>query len=149
MFLLDTNVLSEALKPSPAPQVINWLDQNFAASAICSVTIFELGAGVAILDTGRRRDALDAAIARMIRRFGARVYAFDTPAAQAASRLLAQAKARGLGLHQIPAKLADLQIAGITSAYGLSLATRNVGDFQGLGLTLENPWDDASSPPNP
>jgi toxin FitB len=146
LFLLDTNVLSEALKPSPAPQVINWLDQNFAASAICSVTIFELGAGVALLDSGRRRDALVGAIARMIRRFGARVYAFDTPAAQVAAHLLVQAKARGLGLHQIPAKLADLQIGGIASAYGLSLATRNVGDFQGLGLTLENPWE--ASPPS-
>ena len=143
MFLLDTNVVSEALKPSPAPQVIKWLDQNFAASAICSITIFELGAGIAILDAGRRRDTLEAVIARMIRRFGARVYAFDTPAAQAAVRLLAHAKARGLGLHQMPAKLADFQIGGIASAYGLSLATRNVGDFQGLGLTLENPWEAA------
>ena len=143
MFLLDTNVVSEALKPSPAPQVITWLGQNFAASAICSITIFELGAGIAILDAGRRRDTLDAAIARMIRRFGARVYAFDTPAAQVAVRLLAHAKARGLGLHQMPAKLADLQIGGIASAYGLSLATRNVGDFQGLGLMLENLWNAA------
>jgi predicted nucleic acid-binding protein len=140
LFLLDTNVVSEALKPFPAPQVIKWLDHNFAASAICSLTIFELGAGIAVLDAGRRRDTLEFAIARMIRRFGARVYAFDTPAAQAAVRLLAQAKARGLGLHQMPAKLADLQIGGIASAYGLSLATRNVGDFQGLGLALENPW---------
>ncbi len=145
MFLLDTNVLSEALKPTPAPQVIQWLDQNFSASAISSVTIFELGAGIALLDSGRRRSALEAAIARMIRRFRTRVYAFDAPAAEAAARLLGLAKARGFGLHQIPAKLADLQIAGIAAAYGLSLATRNIGDFEGLGLSLENPW--AISPP--
>lgn len=146
MFLLDANVLSEALKPAPAPQVIRWLDQNFSASAISSVTMFELGAGVAMLDSGRRRDALQAAISRMIRRFRARIYSFDAPAAEAAAQLLGQAKARGLGLHQIPAKLADLQIGGIASAYGLSLATRNIGDFEGLGLSLENPWE-ISQPP--
>jgi len=143
LFLLDTNVLSEALKPSPAPQVIKWLDRNFSDSAICSVTIFELGAGIAMLDAGRRRDALDATIARVIRRFRTRVYAFDAPAAEASVRLLAHAKARGLGLHQLPAKLADLQIGGIASAYGLSLATRNIGDFEGLGLNLKNPWEDS------
>jgi toxin FitB len=143
VFLLDTNVLSEALKPAPAPQVVKWLDQNFSGSAISAMTIFELGAGLALLDPGRRRDSLEAAITRMIRRFGARVYAFDTPAAQAAAGLLARARSQGLGPHQLPAKLADLQIAGIASAYGLALATRNVGDFHGLGLALENPWDEA------
>ena len=141
MFLLDTNVLSEALRPAPAPKVVQWLDRNFPDSAICSVTIFELGAGVALLDAGRRRDGPETAIALLIRRFGARIYAFDTPAAQAAARLLAQARAQGVGQHQIPAKLADLHIVGIATAYSLALATRNAGDFQGLGLDLENPWD--------
>jgi len=140
MILLDTNVLSEALRPSPAPQVIRWLDDSFADSAISSITVFELAAGLALLDAGRRRDTLELAIARMTRRFGARVYAFDTPAAEAAARLLAKARAQGLGVHQLPAKLADLQIAGIATAYGLSLATRNLGDFSGLGLELVDPW---------
>jgi toxin FitB len=140
VILLDTNVLSEALKPTPALGVIKWLDQNFLDCAISSLAIFELGAGVALLDAGRRREALEAAIARVIRRFGARVYAFDTPAAQSAARLLAHARAQGLGLHQIPTKLVDLQTAGIAAAYGLAIATRNVGDFEGLGLVLVNPW---------
>jgi predicted nucleic acid-binding protein len=145
MFLLDTNVLSEALKPAPAPNVIKWLDQNFSNCAISSLAIFELGAGVALLDPGRRREALEAAIARIIRRFGYRVYAFDTPAAQSAARLLAHARTQGLGLHQIPAKLVDLQVAGIATAYRLALATRNIGDFQGLGLALVNPWNEPAS----
>ena len=92
-------------------------------------------------EAGRRRDALENAIARAIRRFGSRIYAFDTSAAQAAARLLVLARAQGLGLHQIPTKLADLQIAGIALAYNLELATRNVGDFTGLGITLINPWE--------
>jgi len=140
MILLDTNVISEALKSAPSPQVVSWLDSNFAGSALSSIAIFELGAGLAMLSPGRRRDALENAVTRTVRRFGSRIYAFDAAAAQAAARLLAQARASGLPLHQIPNKLADLQIAGIASAYGLDLATRNIGDFAGLGLELINPW---------
>ncbi len=140
MILLDTNVLSEALRPAPSTLVVAWLDRNFPDCAISSVTIFELAAGVALLDAGRRRDALQTAVARIIRRFGARVYPFDAAAAQAAARLLVQAREGGVALHQLPAKLADLQIGGIASAYGLSLATRNTGDFDGVGLTLIDPW---------
>ena len=124
MILLDTNVLSEALRPAPSAVVIEWLNRHFAECAISSITIFELAAGVARLDAGKRRETLESGIARLVRRFGARVYAFDTPAAHAAAKLLARARAQGLGLHQMPAKLADLLIGGIASAYGLSLATR-------------------------
>ncbi|GLH79440.1 plasmid stability protein StbB [Bradyrhizobium sp. SSBR45G] len=141
MILLDTNVISEALKSAPSGHVVSWLDSNFASSALSSVTIFELGAGLAMLSPGKRKDALDNAITRTVRRFGSRIYAFDAAAAQAAARLLAQARANGLPLHQIPNKLADLQIAGIASAYGLDLATRNVRDFAGLGVKLINPWE--------
>ncbi len=141
MILLDTNVLSEALKPLPANNVIVWLNDRFSECAICSVTIFELEAGVAVLEHGQRRDALAATVARTIRRFGSRIYAFDAPAAYSAAKLVEQARSRGLGAHQMRTKLADLQIGGIATAYGLSLATRNFGDFQGLGLTLINPWD--------
>lgn len=140
MILLDTNVISEALKPLPSPQVVRWLNANFAAAAISSITVFELGAGLSLLDSGRRREALENAVARIVRRFGPRVYAFDTAAAQSAAGLLAQARRQGLALHQVPNKLADLQIAGIAAAYDLELATRNVGDFSGLGLALIDPW---------
>ena len=82
----------------------------------------------------------------MIRRFDVRIYAFDTAAAQAATRLLVLARSRGLGLHQVPAKLADLQIGGVAAAYGLTLATRNIADFQGLDLDLEDPWNAGPAP---
>lgn len=90
--------------------------------------------------SGRRRETLATAIARTIRRFGARIYPFDMPAALAAVKIMESARAQGLGLHQIPQKLPDLQIAGIASAYGLELATRNTTDFQGTGLSLIDPW---------
>lgn len=141
MILLDTNVISEALKPAPSPSVVGWLNANHANAAISSITIFELEAGAGMLQAGRRKDALENAIARTVRRFGSRVYAFDAAAAQAAARLLVQARAQGLGLHQIPSKLADLQIAGVALAYGLELAARNNGDFAGLGITVVDPWE--------
>ena len=124
--------------------MVNWLNGRFAESAISSVTIVELAAGLAQLTPGKRRETLETAVARMVRRFGTRVYAFDALATQAAAKLLESARTQGLGLHQVPAKLADLQIGGIAAAYGLSLATRNVSDFQGLGLELINPWDAAA-----
>jgi toxin FitB len=142
MILIDTNVLSEVLKPQPSQAVVQWLNVHFAEAAISSVTIFELGAGLTSLDAGRRRDALESAIQRMVRRFGPRVYPFDAASAERAVRLLRVARAQGLALHQIPLKLADLQIAGIAAAYELDLATRNTGDFENLGLTLINPWSD-------
>jgi len=142
MILLDTNVLSEALRPSPSRAVVKWLDQRFPQCAISSITIFELGSGVALMEAGRRQDAIGTAVARLIRRFGPRVYSFDAAAADAATHLLVKARNAGLGLHQLPQKLGDLQIAGITSAYGMSLATRNMRDFEGLGLTLIDPWTD-------
>lgn len=126
----------------PAPQVVGWLNAREGECVLSSITIFELMAGVALLEPGRRRSTLDNAIARTIRRFAGRIYAIDAAAAETAAGLLAKARSKGLGLHQIPAKLADLQIAGIAAAYGMTLATRNGGDFSGLGLGLINPWDE-------
>jgi predicted nucleic acid-binding protein len=140
LFLLDTNVLSEALKPSPDPRVVAWLDEHFPESAVSTVTLFELAAGIALLRRGRRRDTLESTIARMTRRFTDRVYAFDAAAADAAANLLSTARAAGLSLHQLPSKLADLQIAGTAAAYDLTLVTRDAKDFSGLGLKLVDPW---------
>ncbi len=103
--------------------------------------VFELGAGIALLPAGKRRDVLQSSVVRTVRRFGSRILPFDTAAAEAAARLMGEARASGLGIQQIPAKLADLQTAGIASAHGLSLATRNIADFQGLGLDLIDPWN--------
>lgn len=138
--LLDTNVLSEPLRPRPDPVVIDWLDAHFSNCAISSIVVFELRAGLVALPKGKRRAALEAAIERAIRRFAGRVYPFDTAAAEAAAGLYAKARAAGRGTHQLPAKLADLQTAGIALANGLSLATRNTGDFAGFGIDVMDPW---------
>jgi predicted nucleic acid-binding protein len=84
LLLHDTNVLSEALKPSPDSNVIAWLDRYFSDSAVSTVTLFELAAGIALLRRGRKRDTLESAVAPMTRRFGDRAYAFDAAAAKLA-----------------------------------------------------------------
>lgn len=142
MILLDTNVLSEPLKPVPDPKVVDWLNRHFPESAISAITVFELAAGAVLLAVGKRRASLEGAIVAMVERFGPRVYAFDVAAARAAASLLERARTQGFGLHQLPAKLPDLQIAGIAAAHGLSLATRNTSDFSGLDLALIDPWVD-------
>jgi toxin FitB len=148
MFLLDTNVISEVLRPAPSTRVVAWLNTHTNDCTLCSITLFELNAGVAMLPDGARRNALAGAVAAIRSRFGASILPFDAAAADESAALLEQARKLGLGLHQIPEKLADLQIAGIANASGNTLATRNTGDFQGLPIDLINPWDrQAAAPP--
>jgi toxin FitB len=141
MILLDTNVVSEPLAAAPNPQVLRWLNIHFPDSAISSLTALELLVGASRLPKGKRREAIEQAVSRTIRRFGGRIYAFDLAAAQAASALAPTARAAGRGAHQLSEHLADIQIAGIAAANGLKLATRNVRHYAAFGLELINPWD--------
>lgn len=142
MILVDTNVISQVFKSAPDRKVIRWLDQHFSVCSISAIAILELQMGVAALPAGKRRDELDSTVSRVVRRFGARIVPFDREAADAAARLFERSKASGKSLHQVPGKLADLQIGGSAIARGMSLATRNVADFAGLGVKLINPWVD-------
>ena len=140
MILVDTNVVSEALRPAPSPRVVDWLDQNFDICAVSAITVLELGIGVQMLPVGRRRDRLQSAVALAIDRFRPRILPFDERAAQMAAELFVLARSGGRPLHQVPDKLPDLQIAGIALANECPLATRDVADFRGLGIDLIDPW---------
>lgn len=140
MILLDTNVVSEALKPVPATSVLAWLDTHFEACAISTITVLELEVGIQSLPAGRRRERLQGAITLAVDRFRPRILPFDEAAARSAASLFALARTGGLPLHQMPIKLADLQIAGIAAANECTIATRNAGDFRGLGIDLIDPW---------
>ncbi len=140
MILLDTNVVSETLRPAPDVQVVRWLNQHTSDSAISAITILELRIGIAKLPAGKRRDTLEAFLERILRRFAPRTLAFDDHAAEASARLFAQARKARRSLQHLPDMFPDLQIAGICLAHGLTLATRNVRDFTGAGIKLVDPW---------
>jgi predicted nucleic acid-binding protein len=137
VIILDTNVVSEPLRPEPDPAVLAWLDAQASATLyLTSITLAELLAGVAALSAGKRRQKLALALSdRVLPLFEGRVLAFDGPAAHAFAQVQAGATAAGN-----PISFADAAIAAVATAHGFALATRNVRDFKGTGLALINPW---------
>ena len=138
MIILDTNVVSEPLKPSPEPAVLAWLDRQAPETLyLTTVNLAELLAGIEALPQGRRRTELYQALtAQMMPLFKGRILAFDEKAAEVFALINAGAKAAGN-----PISFADGAIAAIASAYGFLLASHNVGDFRGTGVKVINPWD--------
>lgn len=138
MILLDTNVISEAMRRSPERQVIDWIDaQPLETLYLSSITVAELRAGVALLPSGKRRAALQEGLERQILPlFAGRVLPFDLPCTHAYADLLAKARKLGRGIHT-----ADALVAAVASANAFSVATRDVLPFRGLGLSVINPWE--------
>ena len=137
MIILDTNILSEALRPVPEARVLDWLARNPASLLfLTSVTQAEILYGIAILDSGRRRDDLAAAAAAMFAEdFGGRILGFDAEAAPAYAAIASERRRAGRPISQF-----DCQIAAIATAHGAMLATRNIADFEGCGIELIDPW---------
>ena len=137
MIILDTNVISEPLRPSSSPLVVDWLDrQHITTLGITAFTVAELRMGVAILPDGSRRETLATRIEReLLPAFEGRIAPFDEPAGAAWASLQATTRARGRNL-----PLMDSLIAAICISQGATLATRNESDFEGFGLDIINPW---------
>ena len=135
MIVLDTNVVSELLKVSPAPEVKQWVALLVEQPALTSVTEWELRYGVLRLPIGRRREELGAAIERVLADAAGHILSFDSAAAQHAAELRSCRESAGR-----PISTADAMIAGICLAHAASLATRNVGDFEGTGVGVLDPW---------
>lgn len=140
MILLDTNVISQPMRDDAPASVLKWLDVHFSQCALSSITVMELSIGLAGLPLSKRRTSLEAILTRTVRRFGPRLFGFDLSAANAAAIIYKEARAKGLPIHQ-RGKIIDLQLAAIASAYGLTIATRDIADFDGLGIDLINPWE--------
>ena len=137
MIILDTHLVSEPLKPTPHPWVVDWLNaQEPATLFITSINLTELLAGVENMPQGKRRDALALALANQVSAlFEDRVLNFNARAAQCFAACLAGAQAQGNSVG-----FADCAIAAIAKTHGFIVATRNVRDFQGMGVELLNPW---------
>ncbi|MDQ8727499.1 type II toxin-antitoxin system VapC family toxin [Bradyrhizobium sp. LHD-71] len=141
--LLDTNVLSEVRRPAPEPKVLTWLDAIDEDRAFISVaSIAELRRGLALMDDGRRRDALSAWLSvDLPGRFSGRIIAIDPAIAERWGDLMAQARRSGFAL-----SVMDGFFAATALSRGLVLATRNTKDFAPLGVPLLNPWIDDGAP---
>ncbi len=137
MIILDTNVLSALMRAAPEVSVVAWLDDQPAESVwITSITLFEARFGLALLPTGRRRQTLEAAFARLLEEdLENRVLDFDGAAATAATSIAAERQKAGR-----PVDMRDTQIAGIALARRATLATRNVRHFEDLKVPIVNPW---------
>jgi predicted nucleic acid-binding protein len=137
LILLDTNVLSELVKPRPDPQVVHWTRHSAAALAIPTIAVAEMAFGIEKLAGGRRREDLLAGLHRLVTEFADRLFDFNVKAAWAYGRILATVRKGGR-----PMSVPDAAIAAIAAANDCALATRNVEDFANTGLQLINPWQD-------
>jgi toxin FitB len=138
MILLDTNVLSEFMRPVPAPPVVTWLDAQPADQVwVSATTRAEIELGVALLPDGQRKLGLQiAASAMFVEEFAGRCLPFDEPAATRYAGIVALRTRLGR-----PISVEDAQIAAVALAHGLVLATRNRRDFELIeGLSVVNPW---------
>ncbi|MYA10227.1 MAG: type II toxin-antitoxin system VapC family toxin [Gemmatimonadetes bacterium] len=135
--LLDTNVVSELMRASPEPAVARWVSGHPVEDVFLSaVSEAELRYGAAILPVGRRRETLLYRIEAMLRdAFEDRVLPFDSDAARTYGPIAAWRRSAGR-----PVASADCQIAAIAAARRMRLATRNVRDFEGMGIDIVDPW---------
>lgn len=136
--LLDTNVLSELMRPQPEPVVLNWFAQQQDNTFwISTITRAEILLGIALLPAGRRRDQLaDAAEHMLAEDFAGRSLAFDDACAVEYALLVARRTHEGRAI-----STEDGQIAAIARVHALPLATRNGKDFAGIdALTVLDPW---------
>lgn len=138
MILIDTNVLSEVMRPEPARPLVDWLnDQDSSGLFISAITIAEIEFGLGILPDGQRRTVLRERFDRFIEEaFAFRVLPFDDSAARVYGDIMAGRRRSGR-----PLSVPDGQIAAISRSGAYSLATRNTRDFEGCGLELINPFE--------
>ena len=137
MIILDTNVLSELMRPRPSPRVAAWAAILPAAELFTtSITEAEIFYGIELLTAGKRREGLlRAAEAMFAEDFMGRICDFDSDAARIFSRIAARRRMLGK-----PISHADAQIAAIVRARGATLATRNVADFEDCDVDVVDPW---------
>lgn len=138
MILLDTNIVSELMRPAPEPRVLEWLDAQPAEDVwISAVTVGEIRLGIALLPDGKRKQRLTGLAETMVEEdFSERCLPYDVVAAADYAAIVAIRTRRGR-----PISVEDAQIAAIARSGGLTLATRNTKDFSDIDeLPLVNPW---------
>jgi len=137
MIVLDTNVVSEAMKPDPHPAVRAWLNDQAAETLyLSSVTLAEMLFGIGALPVGKRKDMLAQALDGLMGLFRDRVLPFDTDAARRYAELAVVAKVVGRGF-----PTPDGYNAAIAASRGFILASRDTAPYVAVNLTVINPWE--------
>lgn len=137
MIILDTNVVSEAMKPEPHPAVRAWLNAQATETLyLSSVTVAELLFGMGALPVGKRKDMLAQTLDGLMRLFRDRVLPFDMDAARCYAELAVSAKAAGRGF-----PTPDGYIAAIASSRGFIVASRDTAPYEAASVTVMNPWE--------
>jgi predicted nucleic acid-binding protein len=137
MIILDTNILSETLRPVPNTKVMTWLAAQRRVSLFTTtVTKAEIFYGVRLLAHGARKEALASAINAIFDEdFAGRLLSFDSRAADMYAQIAASRKSAGTPISQF-----DAMIAAITRSQEATLATHNTKDFINCGINIIDPW---------
>jgi len=137
VIIVDTNIISELMKPAPSPAVTAWVAARAAGELFTtSITVAEIGYGIERLAAGQRKDLLRAAAEEVFTAYSEQVLAFDSPAAAHYAIVANQRDRAGAPIDGF-----DALIASICRANDAALATRNVKDFENTGIDLVDPWD--------
>jgi hypothetical protein len=137
MIILDTNVVSEAMKPQPHPAVRAWLNDQAAETLyLSSVTLAELLFGIGALPVGKRKDMLAQTLDGLMGLFRDRLLPFDVDAARHYAELAVMAKIVGRGF-----PTPDGYIAAIAASRGFIVATRDTAPYEAASVTVINPWE--------
>jgi hypothetical protein len=138
VILLDTNVISESLKPLANPVATAWLDHQPKESLyLCAPVLMEVLFGIALLPDGKRKAALGLATRHLLANYFAdRFLAFDRDAATVYASLASRASARGFVI-----SVGDGQIGAIAAVHGFTVATRDTVPFLAAGVPIVNPWE--------
>jgi len=136
-FLLDTNVVAEWVKPQPDPSVVSWLDEIDEDRVFLSVaSLAEIRRGIEAMAPGRRRDRLATWLAdELPARFEDRVLDVDEPVAHGWGIVMVRSQKAGVSIGTM-----DAFFAATAQVHGLTLVTRDVGDFKAAGIELFDPW---------
>lgn len=137
MILLDTNVISEAMKPAPHPSVLVWLNDQAAETLyLSSVTLAEMLFGIAALPDGKRKEKLTDALDGLTALFRDRILPFDVDAARHYATLAVTARTGGRGF-----PTPDGYIAAIAASRGFIVASRDTAPYKAANVTVINPWE--------
>lgn len=138
MIILDTNVISELMRPAPEAHVLRWVGNQAAEDLhVTAVTIAEILYGIELISTSRRRDAVRAGAEKMFEAvFADRILTFEDRASRAFSQIASSRRRQGKPMTEF-----DAQIAAIARVHGATLATRNPYVFEACGVRLVNPWE--------